>query len=165
MRCKVMESNSQISGSSSTTNTAGFGMARIVALAAVTGDAARCYDQGPVAIRSHQVRTTMQALQTIGTWIIPLPSRCIWRHLTCAALIESLRAQARHSQRNSARDLHALGGARRPSQNAHALPLHINPRRIDIAADWNFALAAAETQFVTLAHQDDYFRARAMSCG
>lgn len=39
----------------------------------------------------------------------------------------------------------------------HGLALHINPRRIDIAADWNFALSAARTQFVTLAHQDDYF--------
>jgi hypothetical protein len=39
----------------------------------------------------------------------------------------------------------------------HALPLHINPRRIDIAADWNFALGAAQTSFVTLAHQDDLF--------
>ena len=26
----------------------------------------------------------------------------------------------------------------------HALALHINPRRTDIAADWNFALSAAE---------------------
>ncbi len=39
----------------------------------------------------------------------------------------------------------------------HALPLYINPRRIDIAEDWNFALAAAQTELVTLAHQDDYF--------
>lgn len=39
----------------------------------------------------------------------------------------------------------------------HGLPLHINPQRIDIAADWNFALSAAKTQLVTLAHQDDYF--------
>jgi hypothetical protein len=42
----------------------------------------------------------------------------------------------------------------------HALALHINPQRIDIAADWNFALSAARTQFVTLAHQDDYFASR-----
>jgi hypothetical protein len=39
----------------------------------------------------------------------------------------------------------------------HALPLHINPQRIDIANDWNFALGAARTTFVTLAHQDDLF--------
>jgi hypothetical protein len=38
-----------------------------------------------------------------------------------------------------------------------ALPLHINPQRIDIASDWNFAFAAATTRFVTLAHQDDIF--------
>jgi glycosyltransferase involved in cell wall biosynthesis len=39
----------------------------------------------------------------------------------------------------------------------YALPLHINPQRSGIAADWNFALAAAQTDLVTLAHQDDYF--------
>jgi glycosyltransferase involved in cell wall biosynthesis len=39
----------------------------------------------------------------------------------------------------------------------YALPLHINPNRINIAADWNFALGAARTAFVTLAHQDDLF--------
>ncbi len=39
----------------------------------------------------------------------------------------------------------------------HALALHINPQRIDIATDWNFALSAARTELVTLAHQDDYF--------
>lgn len=39
----------------------------------------------------------------------------------------------------------------------HAVELHINPRHIDIATDWNFALAAARTTLVTLAHQDDLF--------
>lgn len=39
----------------------------------------------------------------------------------------------------------------------HALPLHLNPQRADIAADWNFALGAAQTTFVTLAHQDDLY--------
>jgi hypothetical protein len=37
------------------------------------------------------------------------------------------------------------------------LPLVINPRRVGIAADWNFALAAAHSSLVTLAHQDDLF--------
>ena len=40
---------------------------------------------------------------------------------------------------------------------SHGIPLHINPRRIGICEDWNFALAAVETEFVTLAHQDDSF--------
>jgi len=40
---------------------------------------------------------------------------------------------------------------------SHGLPLHINPQRASIAADWNFALAAARTPLVTLAHQDDLF--------
>ncbi len=37
------------------------------------------------------------------------------------------------------------------------LPLHLNPRRGGIAADWNFAFDAARTGLVTLAHQDDLF--------
>ena len=37
------------------------------------------------------------------------------------------------------------------------LPLHINPQRLGIAADWNFALGVARGDFVTLAHQDDLF--------
>lgn len=39
----------------------------------------------------------------------------------------------------------------------HALRLHVNPRRLDIAADWNFALSMAQAPLVTLAHQDDLF--------
>jgi hypothetical protein len=39
----------------------------------------------------------------------------------------------------------------------HSLPLRINPQRIDMASDWNFALAAATTELVTIAHQDDLF--------
>ena len=39
-----------------------------------------------------------------------------------------------------------------------SIPLHINPQRIDIATDWNFALNVTRTRFVTLAHQDDLFK-------
>jgi hypothetical protein len=73
-----------------------------------------------------------------------------------AALIESLRAQTDACSEillttsTPSAELDAF--ARR-----HTLPLHINPRRIDIAADWNFALEVARTSFVTLAHQDDLF--------
>jgi hypothetical protein len=42
----------------------------------------------------------------------------------------------------------------------YALPLRINPQRIDIASDWNFALASTVTRYVTLAHQDDVFAPR-----
>lgn len=35
--------------------------------------------------------------------------------------------------------------------------LHINPKREGIGADWNFALKAAGTRYVTLAHQDDVY--------
>lgn len=73
-----------------------------------------------------------------------------------AALIESLRAQ--EGPRSQ-----ILLASSTPSAELdtcakrYGLPLHINPRRIDIAEDWNFALAAAQTELVTLAHQDDYF--------
>ncbi len=73
-----------------------------------------------------------------------------------ASLIESLRAQAVGRSEillaTSTPSLELEAFAR-----GHALPLHISPRRIDIASDWNFALAAAQTELVTLAHQDDYF--------
>lgn len=39
----------------------------------------------------------------------------------------------------------------------YAIPLHRNPQRLDIAADWNFALNVAQTRYVTLSHQDDFF--------
>jgi len=39
------------------------------------------------------------------------------------------------------------------------VPLRINPVRDSIGADWNFALACSDARFVTLAHQDDLFRA------
>lgn len=39
----------------------------------------------------------------------------------------------------------------------YAIPLHVNPQRIDIATDWNFALTVSQTTYVTLAHQDDVF--------
>jgi hypothetical protein len=73
-----------------------------------------------------------------------------------AVLIESLRAQTRGrsaillTTSTPSPELDAF--ARR-----HALPLHINPGRVDIAADWNFALGAAQTALVTIAHQDDIF--------
>jgi glycosyltransferase involved in cell wall biosynthesis len=72
------------------------------------------------------------------------------------ALIESLRAQTGpHSEillASSTPSVELDAFAQR-----HELPLHINPQRIDIAADWNFALGAARTNLVTLAHQDDLF--------
>jgi len=73
-----------------------------------------------------------------------------------AALVDSLRAQT--GTRSE-----ILLASSTPSAELdafakrHALPLHINPLRIDIATDWNFALGAARTDFVTLAHQDDLF--------
>jgi glycosyltransferase involved in cell wall biosynthesis len=73
-----------------------------------------------------------------------------------AALIESLRAQ------NGVRSEILLTSST-PSEELdvvarrYSVPLHINQKRIDIAADWNFALEATRTEFVTLAHQDDLF--------
>jgi glycosyltransferase involved in cell wall biosynthesis len=71
-------------------------------------------------------------------------------------LVESLRSQAGVSSEivltSSTPSAGLEGIAKR-----YALPLHINPKRSDIGADWNFALAAARTALVTLAHQDDFF--------
>lgn len=73
-----------------------------------------------------------------------------------ATLVESLRVQAGDPSEillatsTPSAELEAFA-------KRHGLALHINPRHIDIAADWNFALSAAQTQWVTLAHQDDYF--------
>jgi glycosyltransferase involved in cell wall biosynthesis len=39
----------------------------------------------------------------------------------------------------------------------YGIPLRTNPNRVDICEDWNFALSAAQTELVTLAHQDDSF--------
>jgi glycosyltransferase involved in cell wall biosynthesis len=71
-------------------------------------------------------------------------------------LIRSLRAQTeRHSE--------ILLTSSTPSPQLeefarlHGLSLYINPQRLDIATDWNFALATARTELVTLAHQDDWF--------
>jgi hypothetical protein len=40
---------------------------------------------------------------------------------------------------------------------AAGAPLIVNPRRVGIAADWNFALGATSARYVTLAHQDDTY--------
>jgi hypothetical protein len=73
-----------------------------------------------------------------------------------AALIGTLRAQTEARSEillatsTPSRELDAFA-------KKQALPLHINPHRIGIAADWNFALGVARTPLVTLAHQDDLF--------
>jgi hypothetical protein len=39
----------------------------------------------------------------------------------------------------------------------YGLELRINDVRLDIATDWNFVMATSESQFVTIAHQDDVY--------
>jgi len=39
----------------------------------------------------------------------------------------------------------------------HQIPLYINPNGGEISKDWNFAIEKAETELVTLAHQDDIY--------
>lgn len=72
------------------------------------------------------------------------------------ALIASLRAQRSADSEivlaSSTPSLELEAFAR-----AQALPLRLNPQRVDIATDWNFALAQTRTPLVTLAHQDDLF--------
>jgi hypothetical protein len=86
------------------------------------------------------------------TFAIPVYAAA--KHL--GALVDSLRAQ-------SASGSQILLTTSTPSPQLElfarerTLPLHVNPQRLDIAADWNFALAAASTNFVTIAHQDDLY--------
>ncbi|MDR1778923.1 MAG: glycosyltransferase [Clostridiales Family XIII bacterium] len=40
---------------------------------------------------------------------------------------------------------------------ARSLPLHVNAVSAGIASDWNYALSLADTEYVTLAHQDDVY--------
>ena len=40
----------------------------------------------------------------------------------------------------------------------HHLPLYINTGESGIAQDWNFAYRQAKTEYVTIAHQDDYYK-------
>ena len=39
----------------------------------------------------------------------------------------------------------------------YSLPLFVNHGKSGIAGDWNFALSCAETELITLAHQDDVY--------
>jgi hypothetical protein len=39
----------------------------------------------------------------------------------------------------------------------YGLKLRISDVRLDIATDWNFVMAASDSQFVTIAHQDDVY--------
>jgi hypothetical protein len=73
-----------------------------------------------------------------------------------AALVASLRAQAGMRSAivlTTSTPTAELAELARREQ----LPLRVNPLRAGIAADWNFALEAAQTPLVTLAHQDDVF--------
>lgn len=59
---------------------------------------------------------------------------------------------------------HALITTSTPSDYIHeagrraGTPVIVNPERAGIAADWNFALRAADARHVTLAHQDDVYQ-------
>lgn len=41
--------------------------------------------------------------------------------------------------------------------NKYQLPYIVNPSKSGIASDWNFALVNANTELVTIAHQDDVY--------
>lgn len=41
--------------------------------------------------------------------------------------------------------------------SAYGLPCYVNTKPSSIAGDWNFALQKAQTQWVTIAHQDDVY--------
>ena len=39
----------------------------------------------------------------------------------------------------------------------YKLQLFVNPNPSSLASDWNFAMSCAETELITLAHQDDVY--------
>lgn len=45
----------------------------------------------------------------------------------------------------------------------YKLPLFVNPQGGEIARDWNFGIAQAKTELVTLAHQDDIYEPEFLS--
>ncbi len=42
----------------------------------------------------------------------------------------------------------------------YGIPLYVNPGEGGITQDWNFGYSCAETEYVTIAHQDDYYTPR-----
>ena len=73
-----------------------------------------------------------------------------------AACIESILNQSRRSS-------HIALSTSTPSRflneiaAKYQIPLIVNPRRADIATDWNFAMTSCESDLVTIAHQDDLY--------
>jgi hypothetical protein len=72
--------------------------------------------------------------------------------------VESLLAQSQE-------DSHVVVTTSKPSTHIaevarrYDIPLLVNPQRASIGCDWNFALSATSAPLVTLAHQDDAYRA------
>ncbi len=137
MRCKVIDSNSQRSGSSSTTKTAGLGIVPIVALPPRLGG---------------WVWHPRYASSMDHTFAIP-----VYRAAPNLADADRIAARAERGRSEILLASSTPSAELEAFAKRYALALHINPQRIDIAADWNFALQAAQTELVTLAHQDDLF--------
>jgi glycosyltransferase involved in cell wall biosynthesis len=72
-----------------------------------------------------------------------------------AGCLRSLRAQTRPSPIivTTSTPSEAIAAAAREA----GAELRVNPERRGIAADWNFALQAADARYLTLAHQDDLY--------
>ena len=84
-------------------------------------------------------------------FVVPAFGRPPW----LAQCLESLQQQTVRSRiviATSTPNDHIAGIARR-----FDVAVRINPVAAGIGADWNFALAAADTRWVTLAHQDDWY--------
>ena len=75
-------------------------------------------------------------------------------HLT--ACLDSILGQSRHNSE-------VVISTSTPSDfldniaKQYRIPLFVNPLREGIGGDWNFALTSTDTQFVTIAHQDDRY--------
>lgn len=46
----------------------------------------------------------------------------------------------------------------------YQLPLWVNEKKSSIANDWNYAISCADTELVTLAHQDDIYEKNYLKC-
>jgi glycosyltransferase involved in cell wall biosynthesis len=79
-----------------------------------------------------------------------------------ARLIETLQGQTRRGSEIIVTTSTPSTTIERTAKS-HNVELRINPARINIATDWNFALHAASTNFVTVAHQDDLYAAEYVS--
>jgi len=94
---------------------------------------------------------TSPDVQSSHTFVVPAFGEPPWLE-RCVASIQRQTVRSSMLITTSTPNSHVQSVAERLR-----VPLVVNPRAQGIASDWNFALAQARTQWVTLAHQDDWY--------